>query len=463
MRARTAALAAALVVLAHLLAAPAGAQTPADGRFGVGVQTLFRADGSLVDGGDAQLARIAAEGLSVARTDAFWAAIEPSPPMALLGRRLRWERTDPIARALARHGLRWLPVLAYATPWSTTDRSTDKAAPRSDAEYAGYAAAVAQRYGPAGAFWRANPGLPQLPVETVEIWNEPNLAAYWRRPDTPRYAGLYLAARAAIRTAAPQVRALVGGLSPYANPAGYLRAMVAARPELRGAVDGVGVHPYAPGAGKAVNVVQAIRATLRDLGMGAVPIAVTEVGWPKPNRSASAAFALPEPARAGAFALFGDAIARSDCGVDAVIPYTWTSSERDPSAQDDFFGLAGADAAPGPAGRAYLAAATRAAAGGPLAICEGGGGTSPALRLGLSLARSRVGARRCVTASVSYRALPVGEVGVRFDGPRRGARRTLETGDEGTARACFDGPGRVRVLAGHGRWAGSTLRAIRAG
>jgi hypothetical protein len=88
------------------------------------------------------------------------------------------------------------------------------------------------------------------------VWNEPNIAAYGRpRPDPAAFATLYAATRRAIRDVSPAVTVVVGGLSGYEDPGGFLRAMLAARPDLAGAIDAVGAHPYAAGAKGTVEMI----------------------------------------------------------------------------------------------------------------------------------------------------------------------------------------------------------------
>lgn len=446
---------AVLVVVLACATLPASAAASAFA--GVGVTTLFGPDGTLVEGGAAQLDAIAAQGLTVVRVDAAWPAVEP---FAAAGP--RWVTTDRIAFALAQRGIRWLPVLGFATSWSTSVPGTDKAPPVDDARFADYAAQVAARYGPGGGFWAAHPKLVPLPVEAVEIWNEPNIPAYWRpAPDPARYAALYLAARDAIHAAAPGVEAIVGGLSPYGDPGGFLRAMAAARPGLVGALDGVALHPYARGPTGVVDLVAALRATLLELGGGDVPISVTEVGWPRPNQSSTAAFALPDDTRAGAVALATDALASSDCGVRRLVLFTWTTPMRDPAEQEDWFGLVMPNGTNTPAATAYAAAAVRVPPAGVLSIC-GGRPTARALALRLSLRSARP---RCVTAHVTYRDAAVNAVEVRFAQPTTGATAARETDDDGDAEQCFRLGSRVRAWAHADAWAGSNLTdlAIRPG
>lgn len=417
--------------------------------WGVAINDLFDGRGRVRNSGDLHLATIKEQGLGVARADAFWVWAELGAPKG--GKhRYTWGRLDGAATAIARHGLRWLPVIAYSSYWGSSVAGTDHAPPRDDADFAAYAAAFAKRYGRGGEFWRLHPELPRVEVTDYEIWNEPNLTAFWLpKPDAARYGSLYRAARTAIREVDPRARAIVGGLSPYGAPNAYLRALEAARPGfVAREVDAVGLHPYASSPGSALSLVRSLRRTLDDLGGRHVELSVTEVGWPATNASANADWALPEPTRAGAFSLLGDALAGSGCGVDHIVPYTWAAPERDPGEQEDWFGIYHPDGSPAPAGSAYTAAARRSPPVARVPVCEGAG--TP-LRLGLSTARDRL----CVTASVTYRGHPVNGVSVDFgDGTDRA------TDDDGRARHCASRARRLRVVATVGESATSSTRAL---
>src|SRR5205814_4680090 len=131
----------------------------------------------------------------------------------------------------------------YTTLWDASIPGYDHSPPRSPADFAAYGAAFASRYGTGGTFWRTHPTIPAKPIATYEIWNEPDGPGFWLPTAQPdRYADLYLAARAAITAEQPDARVIVGGLT---QPTTFLPAMVAARPQLRGHVDGVAIHPYA--------------------------------------------------------------------------------------------------------------------------------------------------------------------------------------------------------------------------
>ncbi len=168
-----------------------------------------------------------------------------------------------------------------------------------------------------------------------EIWNEPDNPGFWNpAPDAPRYAELYEAARAAIRAVDPAARVIVGGLTA---PQTFLPALLAAAPELRTGLDGVGLHPYAPQPAGVVARVAAARAALRALGLGSVPLYVTEFGWT--TSPPGAHDYAPASRRPRDIADTLDALAGSGCGVAAAFLYTWVTPGRNRANPQDWFGI----------------------------------------------------------------------------------------------------------------------------
>ena len=193
-------------------------------------------------------------------------------------------------------------------------------------------------------------------MTTYEIWNEPDLSIFWApAPDPARYMDLYLRARDAIKAADPQARVIVGGLS---NAPGFIPQLFGARPDARGQLDGVAVHPYARTALGVLDVVRKSRRALEAAGVGDTPLYVTELGWVTHPRT-SLKYAPPDR-RAHDLAAAVQSLARVDCGVAAVVPYTWVTPERDPADEEDWFGIRHPDGRPSAAGVAF-AAAVRAA------------------------------------------------------------------------------------------------------
>jgi hypothetical protein len=300
---------------------------------GISVNRLFN-DGtySLAQVG-AQLQALQATGVRLARTDAFWERAEPTPPQAGV-HHYDWSSDDFVAAELAVHGMQWLPIIDYTAPWDESVPGYDHSPPRSVADFADYAAAFAARYGTGGRFWRTHSSLPANPVTTYEIWNEPDGPGFWiPGPQPARYADLYLAARAAITAGQPGARVIIGGLT---QPTGFLPAMVSARPALRGHVDGVAIHPYAK-PGPMLSKIRADRQTLVSLGMGSVPLYVTEFGWstsPSTSVDYAPANVRPQYIRRA----FSD-LGHLHCGLAAAILYTWVTPQASASNVEDWYGI----------------------------------------------------------------------------------------------------------------------------
>lgn len=375
LQAALAAGAAALTLAVILLVAGGGGEAerrPSPGYFGVNAQFLFSSFPP--SAWPAHLDAIASSGIEGVRHDALWEQAEPKPPAG--GAHVYdWARFDAVVAALAERRLRWLPIIDYSAPWAGVVPGDRFSAPRSDADFAAYARAFAGRYGRDGEYWRANPGLPKVPVTSYEIWNEPNHPAFWRpAPDARRYAELYLATREAIRSVDPDARVVVGGLVTEGAPE-FVRTIYRHRPEARGRVDGVGLHPYGTrddNLAKVVRSIASLRRTLNSLGADAVPIELTEIGWTTRGPYG----AVSDARRAANFRWLADKLPRSDCGVGSVVAHTWVTLEQDPASREHWFGLYHPDATPTASGKAYAAAVGRLkregvrSAGGDLRLCS---------------------------------------------------------------------------------------------
>src|SRR5215207_11361583 len=171
MTARRAPLALALAGLALALSGPAAAESEPspDSPLGMNVQRVMN-DSFDTDRWDFHLGEVRADGIHLARTDAFWENAEPAPPQGGV-HHYDWAMLDFYARSLARNDQRWLALLDYSARWASSDPRHDEHAPPVDnADYAAFAAAFARRYGRGGSYWTAHPELPELPVTTYEIW-----------------------------------------------------------------------------------------------------------------------------------------------------------------------------------------------------------------------------------------------------------------------------------------------------
>lgn len=158
------------------------------------------------------------------RVEVNWAEVEPSR-----GAYHAWslEQIDAAVHRNRAAGRQVVVMIGKAPQWASgsADHGTP---PRDPADFARFAAFMAQRYAADG-------------VAGYEIWNEPNIGRFWGgRPDAAAYVALLRAAGAAIRAADPGTRIVFGGLST--NDLAYLRAAYAAGAE--GLFDVMALHPY---------------------------------------------------------------------------------------------------------------------------------------------------------------------------------------------------------------------------
>lgn len=350
---------------------PPARRAPAGEQFGVNVNRLFddqfSGHGYTPQQIDSQLQALRETGATIARSDALWEAAEPIAPVDGV-HRYDWSFDDSIVDSLAAHGLRLLPVIDYSAPWAQSVPGQDHSPPRSPGDYAAYAGAFAVRYGDGGVFWRSHPNVTAEPVNTYEIWNEPDISPFWfPAPDASQYVELYVRARDAITAADHGARVIVGGLT---NASEFLPAVLGARPDLAGHVDGVAIHPYGDTPGAVMGSVRASRRTLMALGMATVPLYVTEFGWT--TMPVGAMHWLPERRRRRYITQTLSRLGHTDCGVAAAVLYTWVTPQADRANLEDWFGIHPPTGASSPDTQAFAAGLRDAASTGrPLTPCAG--------------------------------------------------------------------------------------------
>ena len=119
----------------------------------------------------------------------------------------------------------------------------------------------------------------RMPV--IEIWNEQNLAGFWKNPNPTNYVALLKAAYKAAKEADPSVRVAMGGVAGWGYA--FVRPMYAAG--AKDYFDIVNVHPYCYQYGSSLEQELRhgfawLRKTMADYGDAAKPIWFTEIGWP---------------------------------------------------------------------------------------------------------------------------------------------------------------------------------------
>jgi hypothetical protein len=220
----------------------------------------------------------------VARADSGWGVTEPKAPVH--GRHTYdWSFADLIASEMATAHLRWEPTLAFAPRWAEVHRSDvlhlqsgrviAYLPPASNATFAAYATAFMKRYGPHGAFWKANPKLHYVPVTNVEVWNEPDNIHDWGRDiNLSDYARMYEAVRTAVHRVYGGARVMTGGLAWTESSLPRLLKAFQGQP-----MDALGIHPYGATPTESIRVAGDALADMRQYGRGRTPVSANEYGW----------------------------------------------------------------------------------------------------------------------------------------------------------------------------------------
>jgi hypothetical protein len=231
----TATSAATVVVTAPPAPTPTPTPTTASGTFGVatgGTLPYFSstAMATALDGYQAM-------GAGWARVDFHWVTMEPTKGT------YDWSHFDAVVDAANARGIKILGVIGFTPGWArpSTCTGSDKCAPANPQDYGNFVKVAVAHYAAKG-------------VHTWELWNEPNLGAFWKpAPNAAQYTAVLKAGYTAAKQSDPSAFVLNGGLGLYGaywstssstgiNPQKFLEQMYANG--AHGYFDAVAFHPY---------------------------------------------------------------------------------------------------------------------------------------------------------------------------------------------------------------------------
>jgi hypothetical protein len=295
-------------------------------------------------------------GAKMVRADIHWSGIESggrgNDDPALLG------RIDTIVDGLDQRGIRPLLVVMDTPCWASSAPDSLKQGCTGD-----WGARGVSRYPPTdprdfGAFMRVLAARYRGRAD-YEIWNEPNLTAYWT--GTPEdYVRLVKEARSGVRAADPHAKVVAGGVVPQGTTLTdqqFVDRMY--RAGLKGNLDGLSLHPYnQPALSPLANPspfysgVPAVRAIEKRYG-DASPIWLTEFGWPT---CTPGGWGCVTPAQQAQFVKDAYALVAQRSYVAAALLYQLVDNAYDPAAFEQNFGLFAFDGTAKPALAAFRAA-----------------------------------------------------------------------------------------------------------
>jgi polysaccharide biosynthesis protein PslG len=222
-----------------------------------------------------------ASGAKTVRWTMLWPAIEP------LSGKFNWSVPDRVVGDLAAQGIRVVPVVWGSPRWvasSTISAPVGTAQARN--AWQSFLRTVVHRYGPGGAYWTGayrsqHPGKTSVPINTWEVWNEPNLPSAMK-PTTPSvYAQLLALAHTAIRQADPNAQVMFAGLLSH-PPNGltawnFLSGVYGAGGQNKFEI--MASNAYAPSVSAMLDDLGKLRQTMAGHGDGRTPLWISEVGW----------------------------------------------------------------------------------------------------------------------------------------------------------------------------------------
>ncbi len=275
-----------------------------------------------------QFQRLRTGGVESVRIPIGWGAVETAPGVA------DFSHVDAFIAGAAQAGLRVLPFIYNAPTWVVPSAAVPGShgsvrAPKTlpvktgaqRAAWANFLELVVRRYGPGGAFWAANPALPESPIRTWQIWNEQNFKYFVVRPSPADYGKLVNVSYTAIKSVDSGAKLILGGM--FARPkeaefkkkpaqaffaTDFLDQMYRSTPGIKSKFSGVALHPYTTDYRQLTPDIEEFRLVLtqnHDAGKG---LWITEIGWSSQPRAGHDGFAKGPKGQVtqlkGAFNLF---------------------------------------------------------------------------------------------------------------------------------------------------------------
>ncbi len=270
-------LAVVLVALALPLCAASTAGAARTEFFGI-------AQGAL-DAPDAQ--GMANVGIGTERFQLKWRSVEPTQGS------YDWSARDWLVGALASRGIRPVPFVWGSPTWvgsGAAARPPINSAADVQAWQTFLKAAVA-RYGPGGSYWaneyrqRFGADATPLPVQSWQVWNEPNLSKYFDPGQTvahaaQKYARLLAISHDAIKSKDPQARIVLAGMPGHGDVTAWKFLDTLYRVSgVKGDFDAAALHPYARDLDQLGQQLAQFRAVMKNHGDRATPLWLTELSW----------------------------------------------------------------------------------------------------------------------------------------------------------------------------------------
>ncbi len=229
---------------------------------------------------DDDLQTMAETGIGTDRFLLDWALVEPTQGS------FTWP--DHGIGALASHGIRSVPYVWGSPAWVANTPPRPPVDSASDEQaWQDFLQAAVARYGPGGSYWANDyqqefgTAAKPLPIQSWQIWNEPNLQKYFApKPSAEEYARLLEISHKVIKSQDPKADVVLAGMPGFGKPKAwdFLDSLYQV-PGIKSQFDAAALHPYAPNVDELSSEIDKFRASMTSHGDGSTPLWLTELGW----------------------------------------------------------------------------------------------------------------------------------------------------------------------------------------
>ncbi len=212
----------------------------------------------------------------------FWDQVQPERGS------FEWGPADALVGGFASHGIRAVPFLWGSPPWVASTIARPPLDGLEDVQaWQDFLEAAVARYGRGGIYWakeyrqRYGADAKPLPVQSWQIWNEPNLSKYFApKPSVEEYAELLGVSNEVIQREDPEAQIVLAGMPGYGevNAWDYLDSLYS-ESQTKDHFDAVALHPYAPKLDELRQEIERLRKVMEEHGDRATPLWLTEMGW----------------------------------------------------------------------------------------------------------------------------------------------------------------------------------------
>jgi hypothetical protein len=221
------------------------------------------------------------------RTNRFllkWGWVQPNN-----GSTYHWGPLDAFVGRLAIQRIRVVPAVWGNPDWLAGSGSTPPiGGPAAENAWRNFLKALVARYRPGGTYWttvyrqRYGPSAKPLPIQSWQIWNEPNLQKYFAPTPSPgKYARLVQISHDAIASRDPAAKVVLAGLSGNGDDVdawSFLNTFYTFS-GIKNKFDVAALHPYAATLNRVRDVIQRVRNVMKNRGDAATPLWLTEIAW----------------------------------------------------------------------------------------------------------------------------------------------------------------------------------------